>query len=98
MGDPLLSSFGFIVPSTGCLSAFLFKGLAQRFPCEFQQGKLHIHCMGDSLLSSFGFIVPSPGCLTALPVTPLQAAFLVEAPQTNPDRFTGTTQRLRSCD
>jgi hypothetical protein len=54
--------------------------------------------MGDPLLSSFGFIVPSPGCLTALPVTPLQAAFLVEAPQTNPDRFTGTTQRLRSCD
>jgi hypothetical protein len=72
--------------------------LAQRFPCGFQQGKLLIHCMGDSSLSSFGFIEPSPGCLSALPVTPLQAAFLVEALQTNPDPFTGTTQRLRSYD
>jgi hypothetical protein len=67
---------------------FLLKGIAQRFPCEFQQGKLHIHCVVDSLLSSFRFIVPSPGWMpVSVTRHAVAAAFCVQAPRPSPDRF-----------
>jgi len=43
-------------------------------------------------LSSFRFIVPSPGWMpVSVTRHAVAAAFYVQAPQTNPDRFTGTT-------
>jgi len=56
--------------------------------------------MGDSLRSTV--FLRLHRTLAWMPVSvarhAVATAFLVEAPQTNPDRFTGTTQRLRCYD